>query len=156
MVGWFQTNGRIKDKMSDGFRQIIGWKRQDVGWGLSQSSAIGRRGHAKLGPEVAGEGVGIGKTAGLTYLLNGKEHIACVRSTSYVSTKQFIPPFIGRTNAVRFNADARGASLQIIRLALAHAEKTSEYAANKQRRIGQMKRISAAVIRQPYNPDHYR
>ena len=72
MVGWFQTNNRIKDKMSDVFRQIIGWKRQDVGWGLSQSSAIGRRGHAKLGPEVAGEGVGIGKTAGLTYLLNGK------------------------------------------------------------------------------------
>ena len=63
---------REKDEMSDGFRQIFGWKRQDVGWGLSQSSAIGRRGHAKLGPEVAGEGVGIGKTAGLTYLLNGK------------------------------------------------------------------------------------
>ena len=54
-----------KDKMSDGFRQIIGW-------GLSQISTIGRRCHAKLGPEVAGEGIGICKTAGLAHLLNGK------------------------------------------------------------------------------------
>jgi hypothetical protein len=86
-----------KDKMSDGFRQIIGWKRQDVGWGLSQSSAIGRRCHTVFGPEVAGKGVGIGEATSLAYLFNGEGYIACVRITSHVSAKRFIV----RTNVVR-------------------------------------------------------
>ena len=65
MVGRSQTNGRVKDKLSDGFRQIIGWV-------LSQSTKIGGRCHDEFGLEIPGESVGVGEAAVLTNLLHRK------------------------------------------------------------------------------------
>lgn len=90
------------DKWSDGFRQIIGWfqryfdendnpsdkKGQNVrGEKLSFRLLVGGGGHAVLGAEVAGEGVGTGEAAGLTDLLDSEVGLVVQQANGIVEAQ---------------------------------------------------------------------